>query len=90
MAKSQSNKTVSLQTFRDLKQKGEKFAALTSYEATLSSMMCDAGIELILVGDSLGMVIQGHDSTVPVSMEDILYHLRCVKSGNKGAHLCHL
>ena len=60
---------------------------MTSYEATLSSMMCDAGIELILVGDSLGMVIQGHDSTVPVSMEDILYHLRCVKSGNKGAHL---
>ena len=87
MAKTQSNKSVSLQTFRDLKQKGEKFAALTSYEATLSSMMCDAGVELILVGDSLGMVIQGHDSTVPVSMEDILYHLRCVKSGNKGAHL---
>ena len=80
MAKSQSNKTVSLQTFRDLKQIGEKFDALTSYEATLASMMCDAGIELILVGDSLGMVIQGHDSTVPVSMEDILYHLRCVKS----------
>lgn len=87
MAKPQPNKTASLQTFRDLKQKGEKFAALTSYEATLSSIMCDAGVELILVGDSLGMVIQGHDSTVPVSMEDILYHLRCVKSGNKGAHL---
>lgn len=80
-------KPISLQTIRNHKAKGEKFAALTSYEATISSMMCDAGVEIILVGDSLGMVIQGHDSTVPVSMEDILYHLRCVKSGNKGAHL---
>ena len=50
-------------------------------------MMCEAGVDLILVGDSLGMVIQGHDSTVPVSMEDILYHLRCVKNGNSNAHI---
>ena len=44
--------------------------------------MSEAGVELILVGDSLGMVVQGHDSTIPVSMEDLLYHLRCVKRGN--------
>ena len=70
----ESKKPISLQTLRDLKKAGKKFAALTSYESTMTSMMCDAGVELILVGDSLGMVIQGHDSTVPVSMEDILYH----------------
>ena len=87
MSTESSSKPISLQTFRNHKAKSQKFAALTSYEATITSMMCEAGIELILVGDSLGMVIQGHDSTVPVSMEDILYHLRCVKSGNKGAHL---
>ncbi len=80
-------KPISLQTLRDLKKLGKKFAALTSYESTMTSMMCDAGVELILVGDSLGMVIQGHDSTVPVSMEDILYHLRCVKNGNSNAHV---
>ena len=45
--------------------------------------MSEAGVELILVGDSLGMVVQGHDSTIPVSMEDLLYHLRCVKRGIK-------
>ena len=49
--------------------------------------MSDSGIELILVGDSLGMVIQGHDSTIPVSMEDLLYHLRCVKRGNSNSHI---
>ena len=83
----ESKKPISLQTLRDLKKVGKKFAALTSYESTMTSMMCDAGVELILVGDSLGMVIQGHDSTVPVSMEDILYHLRCVKNGNSNAHI---
>ena len=83
----ESKKPISLQTLRDLKKDGKKFAALTSYESTMTSMMCDAGVELILVGDSLGMVIQGHDSTVPVSMEDILYHLRCVKNGNSNAHI---
>ena len=83
----ESKKPISLQTLRDLKKAGKKFAALTSYESTMTSMMCDAGVELILVGDSLGMVIQGHDSTVPVSMEDILYHLRCVKNGNSNAHV---
>ena len=61
MSTKQSNKTISLQTFRDFKQKKEKFAALTSYEATLTSMMCDAGVELTFGGDSLGMVIQGRD-----------------------------
>ena len=84
---SESIKPVSLQTLRDLKSSGKKFAALTSYESTMTTMMCEAGVDLILVGDSLGMVIQGHDSTVPVSMEDILYHLRCVKNGNSNAHI---
>ena len=74
---SDSIKPISLQTLRDLKSSGKNLPC--HYESTMTTMMCEAGVDLILVGDSLGMVIQGHDSTVPVSMEDILYHLRCVK-----------
>ncbi len=81
------NKVVTLEDLRSHKEQGTKFACLTSYDASLTKLMSDSGIELILVGDSLGMVIQGHDSTIPVSMEDLLYHLRCVKRGNSNSHI---
>ena len=59
-----SKKTqVTLSTLRKMKEQGEKFTCLTSYESTITSKICDAGIDVVLVGDSLGMVIQGHDST---------------------------
>ncbi len=80
-------KSITIEDFRDHKKKKTKFACLTAYDASLSRLMSEAGVELILVGDSLGMVIQGHDSTIPVSMEDLLYHLRCVKKGNTGSHI---
>lgn len=60
------------------KQAGEKFTMLTAYDASFASVIDQAGVDIILVGDSMGMVIQGHDSTVPVSVDDILYHTRCV------------
>jgi 3-methyl-2-oxobutanoate hydroxymethyltransferase len=50
-------------------------------------MLSEAGVEVILVGDSLGMVLQGHDSTLPVTMADMIYHMECVKRGNRGALL---
>ena len=81
------NKNVTIEDFRVHKKENTKFACLTAYDASLTRIMSEAGIEMILVGDSLGMVIQGHDSTIPVSMEDLLYHLRCVKRGNISSHI---
>ena len=80
-------KTVSLTTLGDIKRRGEKFACLTAYDACFAAICSEAGVEVLLVGDSLGMVLQGHDSTLPVTMDDMIYHMQCVKRGNKGALL---
>lgn len=76
---------VTLNTLGALKVKGERFACITAYDATFAGIASSVGIEVLLVGDTLGMVIQGHDSTLPVTMEDILYHLDAVKRGNVGS-----
>jgi 3-methyl-2-oxobutanoate hydroxymethyltransferase len=64
-----------------MKAKGEKIATITAYDASFAKLVDDAGIELVLVGDSLGMVIQGHDTTVPVTVNDIIYHCKAVAKG---------
>jgi len=76
---------VTLTTLHSLKQKGEKIVMLTCYDAVFAKTASEAGVEMLLIGDSLGMVLQGHDSTLPVSVEDIAYHTACVKRGNRGA-----
>jgi len=76
-----------LYTLQEMKRRGEKFACLTSYDALFAGIACRAGVEVLLVGDSLGMVLQGHDSTLPVTMDDMVYHMQCVKRGNQGALL---
>src|SRR5690554_49507 len=76
---------VTINTLREYKQKGEAFSALTSYDSTFAQLVSEAGVDVILIGDSLGMVLQGNDSTLPVTMEHILYHTSCVARGNKGA-----
>jgi 3-methyl-2-oxobutanoate hydroxymethyltransferase len=71
-------------TVRDLAAmagEGRKIAMLTAYDASLAAMAERAGVDVLLVGDSLGMVIQGHESTLPVSLADVLYHTRCVVAG---------
>jgi len=78
---------VTLSTLKALKGKAEKFAVLTAYDATFSHAISSAGIEAMLVGDSLGMVLQGHDSTLPVTVADIAYHTSAVKRGNQGAFI---
>ncbi|MBT5484700.1 MAG: 3-methyl-2-oxobutanoate hydroxymethyltransferase [Gammaproteobacteria bacterium] len=80
-------KKVTINTLHKLKEAGEKFACLTCYDALYAELFAEAGIEVILVGDSLGMVIQGHDTTLPVTMEDVIYHMQCVKRGSKGSLL---
>lgn len=61
-----------------LKQRGEKISCLTAYDASFSALIDHIGIDIMLVGDSLGMVVQGHDTTLPVTITDMVYHSRCV------------
>src|SRR5690554_7130428 len=76
---------VTINTLREYKQKGEAFSALTSYDSTFAQVVSEAGVDVILIGDSLGMVLQGNDSTLPVTMEHMVYHTSCVAKGNRGA-----
>lgn len=76
---------VTLTTLNKLKQSGEKIVSLTAYDALFAHLESTAGVEVILIGDSLGMVLQGHDSTLPVTVQDMAYHTRAVKRGNQGA-----
>jgi 3-methyl-2-oxobutanoate hydroxymethyltransferase len=67
--------------------KGEKIAVLTCYDATFAQVLETAGVEVLLIGDSLGMVLQGHSSTLPVTLDDIAYHTACVARGAKQAFI---
>ena len=68
-----------------MSKRGEKIACLTAYDASFAQVLDQAGVDIILVGDSLGMVIQGHNSTVSVSMDDMIYHSSCVSLMSKRA-----
>lgn len=81
------NKPVTIHTLAALKLAGEKITMLTCYDASFSALMDRCGIEIMLVGDSLGMVAQGHDSTLPVTVADMAYHTGCVARGNHTALL---
>lgn len=74
-------KTVTLSTLQAYKQAGETFSCLTAYDASFAHAASQAGIDVLLVGDSLGMVLQGHSSTLPVTIGDIVYHTRCAARG---------
>ena len=76
---------VTLHTLQAKKEKGERFAVLTAYDAAFANQISSAGIEVILVGDSLGMVLQGHTSTLPVTVTDMVYHTQAVARGNQGS-----
>jgi len=72
---------VTLKTLRKMKEQGEKIACITAYDASFATVVDNAGADLVLVGDSLGMVIQGHSTTVPVTMEDMIYHCKSTLRG---------
>jgi 3-methyl-2-oxobutanoate hydroxymethyltransferase len=78
-------KPITLHRLRDMHAKGEKVTMLTAYDATFAGLVDKCGVDCILVGDSLGMVVQGQSSTVPVGLDDMVYHTRCVARGNKTA-----
>ena len=75
-------KTTTITNLNALKADGEKFAVITAYDYTFSRLIETAGIEVTLVGDSLGNVIQGRDSTIPVTVDEMAYHTEIVKRGN--------
>lgn len=72
---------VTISTLRAMKAAGEPIACLTAYDASFALLVDRAGTDVVLVGDSLGMVVQGHDTTVPVTVQDIIYHSRIVRRG---------
>ncbi len=78
---------VNVSTLGKMKADGEPIACLTAYDASYAALVDTAGVDLVLVGDSLGMVIQGHDTTVPVTVDDIIYHSRMVARGLRRAFL---
>jgi 3-methyl-2-oxobutanoate hydroxymethyltransferase len=72
---------VNVASLRRMKEQGEKIASITCYDASYAALVDEAGADVVLVGDSLGMVIQGHDTTVPVTLEHVIYHCRAVAKG---------
>lgn len=82
-----SVKSVSLTTFAKMKAAREKIACLTAYDASFAALLDGAGVDLLLVGDSLGMVVQGRDTTVPVTLDDMVYHSQAVERGIARAFL---
>jgi len=76
---------ITINQIKEMKQKGEKIAMLTAYDYFTAKIVDEAGIPLILVGDSLGMVVLGYESTIPVTMEEMLHHTKAVVRGTKRA-----
>jgi 3-methyl-2-oxobutanoate hydroxymethyltransferase len=72
---------VNVATLRRMKEQGEKIASITCYDASFAALTDEAGVDVVLVGDSLGMVIQGHDTTVPVTLDHVIYHCKAVAKG---------
>ena len=80
-------KPLSINDITEMKGRGEKIACLTAYDASFAAVIDKVGIDILLVGDSLGMVVQGHSTTVPVSIDDMVYHTRCVSRVRQRAYL---
>jgi 3-methyl-2-oxobutanoate hydroxymethyltransferase len=81
----ENRKPLTLHRLRAMHAQGEKIAMLTCYDASFARLADDAGVDVLLVGDSLGMALQGRDSTLPVTLDDVGYHTGCVARGNRTA-----
>lgn len=78
---------ITINNLHELKNRNEKITVLTAYDASFTKHIEQAGVEVVLVGDSLGMVLQGHDSTVPVTVDDMVYHTKMVSRARENALL---
>jgi len=78
---------ITLTTLQKMAQEGNRIAMLTCYDASFAAVLEDAGVDSLLIGDSLGNVLQGHESTLPVTLRDMVYHTGCVARGSKRAFI---
>ena len=81
----ESGLAMTLHRLAAMRAAGEKIAMLTCYDASFARLLDNAGVDVLLVGDSLGMTLQGRDSTLPVTLADMAYHVQCVARGNRFA-----
>jgi len=81
------DKPLSINDISAMKRRGEKITCLTAYDASFSAVIDKAGIDMLLVGDSLGMVVQGHSTTLPVTIDNMVYHTQCVSRARKRAYI---
>lgn len=81
----QSQRAVTTLRLVEMKKNGQKIACLTAYDALIAQLLDSAGVDVLLVGDSVGNVVQGHETTIPVTLEDIIYHTKAVKRGTERA-----
>ena len=80
-----SKQAITINSLKKMKQAGEKFVVLTVYDASFAAVLENAGVEVLFTGDSLGMVIQGHETTVPVTVDHMVYHTSLVSRARKNA-----
>lgn len=80
-------KRLTIRDLRAMQGRAEPIAMLTAYDAAFARLCDDAGVDSLLIGDSLGMVVQGRDSTLPVTLDDVAYHTRCVIAGSRRAFI---
>jgi len=85
MTKQEKISKITTAVVREMKKRGEKITMLTAYDYSTAAVLDQSGIDIILVGDSLGMVVLGYDSTLPVTMEDMIHHTRAVSRSTKRA-----
>jgi 3-methyl-2-oxobutanoate hydroxymethyltransferase len=78
---------ITLTTLQKMAQEGSRIAMLTCYDASFAAVLEEAGVDSLLIGDSLGNVLQGHESTLPVTLRDIVYHTGCVARGSRRAFI---
>jgi 3-methyl-2-oxobutanoate hydroxymethyltransferase len=83
----QGEKPITISKLLAMRAEGEKITTLTAYDSTMSALLNRSGVETILIGDSLGNVIQGHSSTTPVTVEQVAYHTECVARANTHAFI---
>ena len=82
-----TDRPMTVPRLRAMKRKGERITMVTAYDATFARLLDEAGVDVLLVGDSLGMVVQGNDSTLPVTVDEVIYHCRAVARGSRRAHI---
>jgi len=80
-------RSMTVPRLRAMKREGKRITAVTAYDATFARLFDEAGIDIVLVGDSLGMVVQGQSSTLPVTVDEVIYHCRAVARGTQRAHI---